>query len=184
MKKLKQTEKGFTLVELLVVIAIIAVLATIILPGMGNIRKKAKVLKCSKNMAGLYNGLVMYEGEYKTYPTGSTAKGKAFWNTLRDPNNTASPLLKQNELFVCPVSGTKADVYPAISNCDYLGPGFDVSEALSESEFIGADMKKNHDPKASAQPINALTWGGRVTEVKQGDPEWTELDPSADGLSE
>ena len=53
--KLRRSEKGFTLVELLVVIAIIAVLATIILPGMGNIKYKANVLKCSKNLSGLYS---------------------------------------------------------------------------------------------------------------------------------
>lgn len=182
--KPKNVTKGFTLVELLVVIAIIALLATIILPGMGNIRTQAKVLKCSKNLTSLYSGLIQYESEYKTYPTGSNARGKAFWNILRDPNNPDAPLRKQNDFFVCPVTNNKPDVFPAISVSSYLGPSFDVSDALDETDFIGADQKVNHDPKNSGKPVNALTWGGRVIEVKPADPEWVEIEPGSDGLSE
>ncbi len=179
--ELKRTERGFTLVELLVVIAIIAVLATIILPGMGNIRWKANVLKCSKNLAGLYSGLVMYESEYKTYPVG--AIGKDFWNLLRDdtlyPVDEKPPLYKQGGLYVCPARpGAKADVGKVVSTCDYRGPALDISYSLDDSYPIGADILLNHDPKDGKKPINVLFYGGKVGEMKYTDPDWDELDPA------
>lgn len=174
--ELRRSEKGFTLVELLVVIAIIAVLATIILPGMGNIRWQANFLKCGKNLDGLYKGLVMYEAQYKAYPAGTDARGKAFWNILRDPNNREAPLYKQDGLFVCPIKKEKAG--PGV--CSYRGPAFDVGDALGETDIIGGELAANHDPKNTAKPVNALTWGGKVIEVKPADPDWVEVTGSGE----
>lgn len=180
--ELKRTEKGFTLVELLVVIAIIAVLATIILPGMGNIKYKANVLKCSKNLAGLYSGLVMYESEYKSYPDKT---GKAFWNHLRDPDvakypddGPKAPLYGQGGLFICPAKpgGGKADLRNSIATCHYRGPTLPISYAFEDSAPIGADIELNHDPKDNKKPINVLYYGGKVGELKNdGSEEWQEL---------
>jgi prepilin-type N-terminal cleavage/methylation domain-containing protein len=176
--ELKRTERGFTLVELLVVIAIIAVLATIILPGMGNIRYKANVLKCSKNLTGLYSGLVMYESEYKSYPDKT---GKAFWNRLRDPDEATwpdgvkAPLYRQGGLYVCPAKGGKADIGDSTVTCHYRGPATPISYALDDSAPIGADIADNHDPKDNKKPINVLYYGGKVGDVKPGDEEWGDL---------
>jgi len=174
----KRTERGFTLVELLVVIAIIAVLATIILPGMGNIRYKANVLKCSKNLSGLYNGLVMYEGEYKTYPTST---GKAFWDVLRDPNEASwpdgvkAPLYGQGGLYLCPVQGGNPDKRDTMAISHYRGPKNSVTYAFDDSDPIGADMELNHD-KDGKKPINVLYYGGKVGELKNdGSAEWQDL---------
>lgn len=174
----KRTERGFTLVELLVVIAIIAVLATIILPGMGNIRYKANVLKCSKNLSGLYNGLVMYEGEYKTYPTGT---GRVFWDVLRDPDpskwpdGAKAPLYGQGGLYVCPVKGGNPDKRETMVISHYRGPAEQLTYAFDDSTAIGADLEDNHDPKDNKKPINVLYYGGKVGELKLGDEEWDDL---------
>jgi len=179
--ELKQTERGFTLVELLVVIAIIAVLATIILPGMGGIRYKANALKCSKNLTGLFSGLVMYESEYKTYPVG--VQGKAFWNLLRDVSkyttDAAPPLKRQNGLYLCPVKGGTPDVGDSTATCHYRGPAVDLTYAFDDSAPIGADAATNHDPKGK-KAINVLFYGGKVGEAKDGDQIWMELEPSDD----
>ncbi|MBI5777873.1 MAG: type II secretion system protein [Planctomycetes bacterium] len=181
----KRTESGFTLVELLVVIAIIAVLATIILPGMGNIRYKANVLKCSKNLSGLYNGLVMYEAEYKTYPTET---GIELWNILRDVSKydgENAPLRRQHGLYVCPVLGGSPDTGDGMNICHYRGPIVSLSYAKKDSDPIGGDVDTNHTKK-TPMSINVLYYGGKVSEVNEqkNSDEWTEANTELSAGSE
>ena len=175
----KDSVKGFTLVELLVVIAIIAVLATIILPGMGKIRFDAKMLKCSKNLTGLYQGMLMYENQYKSYPKDddkNTLKGIAFWNALRGKPDRDNSIFgsKRDEMYICPIKGGNASE----TNCDYRGPKFAVSEALKESDPIGADIPENHNPTGNyTVEINVLYWGGNTSKIKysENSQEWTNV---------
>lgn len=52
--------KGFTLIELLVVIAIIALLATILLPTMTQVRELAKRTSCIANLKGIGSAIAIY----------------------------------------------------------------------------------------------------------------------------
>ena len=67
MKKYKQTS-GFTLIELLMVIAIIGILAGILIPTVGAVRKQANVAASKSQLSNYVTAIQMFKGDYGYYP--------------------------------------------------------------------------------------------------------------------
>ena len=67
MKRNKQIS-GFTLIELLMVIAIIGVLAGILIPTVGAVRKQANIAASKAQLSGYVNAVQMFKGEYGYLP--------------------------------------------------------------------------------------------------------------------
>jgi prepilin-type N-terminal cleavage/methylation domain-containing protein len=90
----KVNRKAFTLIELLVVISIIALLMSILLPSLTQVRERAKRVMCATNQKSIYEGIVLYANTFddelplSLYCTGGIVQGQ------RKPNaNLAAPWL-------------------------------------------------------------------------------------------
>jgi prepilin-type N-terminal cleavage/methylation domain-containing protein len=67
MKRSKQTF-GFTLIELLMVIAIIGILAGILIPTVGAVRKQANIAASKSQLSNYVTAITMFKGEYGYFP--------------------------------------------------------------------------------------------------------------------
>src|SRR4051812_12389198 len=64
----RKSRRGFTLMEVLVVIVIIVILAGILIPVVGNVRKAAYGAKTQAHMAALTTAIQSYFQDYHAYP--------------------------------------------------------------------------------------------------------------------
>lgn len=62
-----------SLIELLVVISIIGVLAGLLLPAVGNVKKKARVVQAQKDMADMKGAISVYQHDYSRLPASASA---------------------------------------------------------------------------------------------------------------
>jgi prepilin-type N-terminal cleavage/methylation domain-containing protein/prepilin-type processing-associated H-X9-DG protein len=72
----RATERAFTLIELLVTIAIIAILASLLLPGLAGAKARSQRLKCTSQMKQLGLGLTLFTTDHdEMYPPTAYATG-------------------------------------------------------------------------------------------------------------
>ncbi len=81
-KQMCTRKKGFTLIEMLIVITIIALLASMILVGMGGARAKARDSRRIADLHNVQNALELYYAKNGSYPVG-TYNSSTNWDTFR-----------------------------------------------------------------------------------------------------
>lgn len=123
MKRNKHSS-GFTLIELLMVIAIIGILAGILIPTVGGVRKQAKVAASKNQLSNYVNAVQMFKGEYGYYPfADAQTSGGALINSLADD-------------FVETISGRDSSGSSVTTGGNRRSIGF---HSFSGSEFLNED---------------------------------------------
>ncbi len=79
---------GFTLIELLMVIAIIGILAGILIPTVGAVRKQAKIAQSKTQLQNYVNAIQLFKAEYKYYPFVAGQTGDSYDYQLSSGTNS------------------------------------------------------------------------------------------------
>jgi prepilin-type N-terminal cleavage/methylation domain-containing protein len=121
--------QGFTLIELLMVIAIIGILAGILIPTVGAVRKQANIAASKSQLSNYVTAIQMFKGEYGFLPFVDSAGS----DTVFALNSTG-----QSTEFIKTLSGRDVDGN-VISNDDARETGNRRKigfHSFSESEFF------------------------------------------------
>lgn len=171
--------RAFTMVELLVVIAILAILASLLLPGLQGARERARGTQCVDNLRQLGLATLMYwddnDGMTFRYLAGGTNGGTIYWFGWLKPGPEGTrefdpslgalyPWLPENGIKICPSLDYASTLYKykAKGAASGYGYNFYLGEKSIQSSRIDrasetvlfADSAQVNDFQDPASPDN------------------------------
>jgi prepilin-type N-terminal cleavage/methylation domain-containing protein len=105
-----QRGRAFTLVELLLVIAIIALLIGILLPGLGEARRAARVIMCSNNLSQFGTATQSYSADFQD----------RLWSFTWRKGNAPIPNVTGNEMYLPGIQNTTTDQQAAANQAVWI----------------------------------------------------------------
>jgi prepilin-type N-terminal cleavage/methylation domain-containing protein/prepilin-type processing-associated H-X9-DG protein len=167
--------RGFTLIELLVVISIIAVLASLLLPAIAQVREQAKASRCKNSLRQMQMANVAYSTEWEDfvpmfYYTDHVVSGTGWFEN-------------QPFLALCSddvVSNGKQEGFPKRMLCPSSKPVGDTPVTLSygynpQVPNFKWDQVKNVGPRASLPgSSNRITFGDCL-DATMPNNTWTQV---------
>lgn len=136
-----ESKGRFTLIELLVVIAIIAILAAMLLPALGNVKKISQTSSCANNSKQQFMFQLAYQSDYADWilpahgartPTGNKQSWDSFIRSMYMPTATA------RKLFTCPSETSPSGVASP--------EGFTYSHYMANTRLCGMIDDKTWPP--------------------------------------
>ena len=135
--------KKFTLIELMVVIAIIGILASLLLPVLGQARKKAIAVQCVNNLKQILIATAMYnESNDDYFPSRDTSKKITYDDLLAgyDGRASLSPNLMDEDGLTSENAGGSTAIYkcPTSPSLEYPERSYGITLwGNSQSKFYG-----------------------------------------------
>jgi len=143
-------KKGFTLIEMLIVITIIALLASLILVGMGGARAKARDARRIADLHNVMNALELYYAKNGIYPVG-TYNSSASWDTFRTVLTTA--VIGVNQVPKDPLNDATRYYRYGGTTTDYV-----LGALLEQSDVaLNDDIDATVNSIACADPVYCIT---------------------------
>jgi prepilin-type N-terminal cleavage/methylation domain-containing protein len=171
MKRMRQDERGFTLIELMIVILVILVLAAILIPQFGLARERARKATCVSNQRNLETAVAMWQTDNpstnlkggtmgaNSIPTAATLSGSGgpqytLSGTYVEPDHSTTIDGSDYYLSNGVAGGAQASAVPTNPSYAHVACAYDAVQDpwVADYDSVGAGTGLNHTRGASASP--------------------------------